>query len=182
MNSLGTIVILLTAFLVVFLESSVRGLRLLLGAQIDLLPALMTYTALSSSLVTVTLLAICGGLWFDALSANPLGITILPLFITGALIHHHRDLLLRDQIPARSLLGLAASAAVPLLVLLSLLATGHRPLIGWLTLWQLLVMAVAGALATPLWFALFHHVHHALHHPVRSEPSFRPDREIQRGR
>jgi rod shape-determining protein MreD len=182
MNSLGTIVILLTAFLVVFLESSVRGLRLLLGAQIDLLPALMTYTALSSSLVTVTLLAICAGLWFDALSANPLGITILPLFVIGALLHQHRDLLLRDQITARSLLGLAASAALPVLVLLLLLATGHRPLIGWSTLWQCLVMAVAGALVTPLWFALFHHIERALHHPVRSESSFRPDREIQRGR
>ena len=41
MNWLNTIAILLIAFLAVFLESYFRGLRNLVGAQIDLLPALM---------------------------------------------------------------------------------------------------------------------------------------------
>ena len=50
-----------------------------LGAQIDLLPALMVYAALNAGLPTVALLAVFGGLWFDTLSANPLGISILPL-------------------------------------------------------------------------------------------------------
>ena len=40
MNWLNTIAILLIAFLAVFLESSVRALRNVLGAQIDLLPGL----------------------------------------------------------------------------------------------------------------------------------------------
>jgi rod shape-determining protein MreD len=182
MTSLSTIAILLAAFAVVFVESSFRSVRVTLGAQVDLLPALMTYTALSSSLTTVTLLAICGGLWFDSFSANPLGITILPLFITGVLIHYHRSLWLRDHALARVLLGLAASATVPVLVLILLLATGRNPLIGWSSLWQWLVLAVSGALFTPLWFELFDRLNQAIRYPVQADPPFRADRDIKRGR
>jgi len=81
MNWLNTIAILLIAFLAVFMESYFRGLRNLVGAQIDLLPALMVYASLSAGISTVALLATLGGLWFDSLSANPLGITVLPLLV-----------------------------------------------------------------------------------------------------
>jgi hypothetical protein len=182
MSSLSTVAVLLAAFLVVFLETSFRSPRVVLGVQIDLLPALMTYTALSGSLTAVTLLAICGGIWFDSFSANPLGITILPLFLAGAVIHYHRSLVLRDQFTARLLLGMAASAAVPALALVLLLATGNNPLVGWFTLWQWLILAVSGALFTPLWFELFDRLDRAIRYPVHSEPAFRPDRDIKRGR
>jgi len=62
------------------LEAAFGGVRHLLGAQIDLLPPLMVYAGLCTGLTTVTLLALCGGLWFDSLSANPLGVTVFPLF------------------------------------------------------------------------------------------------------
>ncbi len=73
MNWLNTILILAAAFLAVFGEAAFPLLRHWLGAQVDLLPGLMVYTALNADLVTVSLLAALGGLWFDALSANPLG-------------------------------------------------------------------------------------------------------------
>ena len=38
-----------------------------------------------------------GGLWFDSLSANPLGVSVLPLFLVGLAIHLNRELILRDQ-------------------------------------------------------------------------------------
>jgi cell shape-determining protein MreD len=182
MSSLSTVSVLLAAFLVVFLETSFRSPRVVLGVQLDFLPALMTYTALSGSLTTVTLLALCGGLWFDSFSANPLGITILPLFLAGAVIHYHRSLLLRDQLIARCLLGMAASAVVPALVLGLLLATGHNPLMGLLTLWQWLILALSGALITPVLFKLFDWLNQAVRYPVHTEPAFRPDRDIKRGR
>jgi hypothetical protein len=182
MNGLHSTAILGTAFFTVFLESTLRIPHVTLGTQIDLLPSLMTYTALSSSLSSVALLAICGGLWFDSLSANPLGITIVPLFIAGATIHYQRTILLRDQWLTRSLLGLAASASVPPLTLIAILSTGHQPLLGWFSLWQWLILAIAGAAATPLWFLLFNRLNQAIHYPTLSEPSFRPDRDIKRGR
>ena len=44
-------------------------------------------------MTTVTLLArLLGGLWFDSLSANPLGVTVLPLFAIGLAIHLKREL------------------------------------------------------------------------------------------
>ena len=96
MNWLNTTAILLIAFLAVFLESYFRGLRNLVGAQIDLLPALMVYASLSAGISTVALLATLGGLWFDSLSANPLGITVLPLLVIGLVIHCCRELILRE--------------------------------------------------------------------------------------
>ena len=136
MNWLNTLFVLGAAFLAVFWEAAFGGVRHLLGAQIDLLPPLMVYASLCTGLTTV-LLAVCGGLWFDSLSANPLGVSMLPLFVIGLAIYLKRDLILRDQTFAQLVLGLAASAAAPVLTLLVLLTMGRAPLLGWGTLWQL---------------------------------------------
>ncbi len=182
MNWLDTIFVLFAAFLVVFWEAAFQGVRHLLGAQIDLLPPLMVYASLCAGLNTALLLALCGGLWFDSLSANPLGISVLPLLVIGAAIYASRELILRSQTFAQLVIGLAASIAVPLITLLLLLSTGHQPLLGWGTLWQVLVMGFGGALATPVFFELFSWLHRKLGRVQVSEVSFRPDREIRRGR
>jgi len=182
MNWLDTILVLFAAFLVVFWEAAFQGVRHLLGAQIDLLPALMVYASLCAGLNTAMLLALCGGLWFDSLSANPLGISVLPLLAIGVAIYASRELILRSQTFAQLVIGLAASIAVPLITLLLLLSTGHQPLLGWGTLWQVLVMGFGGALATPVFFELFGWLHRKLGRVQVSEVSFRPDREIRRGR
>ena len=182
MNWLNTLFILATAFLGVFWEAAFNGFRQVVGAQIDLLPALMVYASLSAGLGTVALLAFCGGLWFDSLSANPLGVTVLPLFLVGLLIYAKRDLILREQPFAQLVLGLAASAFVPLVVMLMLLTTGHTPLLGWGTLWQWVVMSAGGALITPLVFGLFSRLNQGLLYARQTQTSFRPDREIRRGR
>jgi len=182
MNWLHTCLILAAAFLAVFGEAAFDGFRLLLGAQVDLLPALMVYTSLSAGLPTVALLAFCGGLWFDSLSANPLGISILPLFAVGFAIYSWRGLLLRDQVFPQLVLGLGAGAAVPVGTLLLLLSRAQMPLLGWGTVWQVLVMSVGSAAATPLCFLLFSWLDRTLFHTPAVQTSFRPDREIRRGR
>jgi rod shape-determining protein MreD len=182
MNTFNTILILAAAFLAVFGEAVFPALRHLLGAQVDLLPALMVYAALNTEIVTVALLAVFGGLWSDALSANPLGITILPLFAVGFLIYVRRDLILRELSFAQLVLGTIASAVMPALTVLLLLTGGKEPLLGWGSLWQWIVMTVGGAVATPIIFALFSWGNHALGYQPRTETSFRSDREIRRGR
>jgi hypothetical protein len=182
MNWLHKALILVTALLAVFWEAVFSGLRHLIGAQIDLLPALMVYAGLCAGMMTITLLAVLGGLWLDSLSANPLGVSVLPLFIVGLVIHIKRDLILRDETFAQAVLGGAASVVVPVLTLLLLLSTRHTPLLGWGTLWQLVVMSAAGAVATPICFELFGWLDRALVHPRAAESSFRSDREIRRGR
>jgi cell shape-determining protein MreD len=182
MSTLNSILILLVAFLAVFCESAFSGIRNLLGAQIDLLPALMVYAALSAGLPTVTLVAALGGLFFDSLSANPLGITVMPLFVVGFLINTQRELILRDQLFAQSVLGLSASAFVPAATLLLLLTGGHAPVLSWFTVWQWIVMSVGGTIATPALFLLFGWFDRTFSYRSATEMSFRPDREIRRSR
>jgi len=182
MNFLQTILILAAAFLAVFGEAALPGLRHWLGAQVDLLPVLMVYAALNADIAAVSLLAVLGGLWFDALSANPLGISILPLSAVGFVIYLRRDLILRELSFAQLVLGTMASAVAPVLSVLLLLTIGQQPLLGWGSLWQWLVMTAGGAVAAPVIFALFNWCQLALGYQPRQEISFRPDREIRRDR
>jgi len=182
MSWVHTLLVLGAAYLAVFWAAAFGGVRHLLGAQIDLLPPLVVYASLSAGLTTVTLLAVCGGLWFDSLSANPLGVTVLPLFVIGLVLHLKRELILRDQTFAQFFLGLAASAAAPLMTLLLLLSMTRTPLLGWGTLWQLVVLSVGGAVATPICFEMFGWLQRVLVHRGDVQSSFRPDREIRRGR
>src|SRR5438067_415819 len=177
-----TILVLLVAFVAAFWEAAFNGIRHWFGAQIDLLPALMVYSSLHTGIVTVSLLGVLGGLWFDTLSANPLGVSVLPLFGVGLMIYMTRDLIMREQTFAQLTLGLAASLFVPISVLLLLLTTGHEPLFGWGTLWQLIIMGLGGAIAAPVFFEVFGWFERTLGYAGPSEPSFRPDREIRRGR
>jgi rod shape-determining protein MreD len=182
MNLFKPAMILSFAFLAVFGEATLLAPRYLLGAQIDLLPALVVYAALNADLLTLSLLAVIGGLWFDSLSANPLGVTILPLMAAGFPIYLRRDLILRDLPFAQFILGAAASAVVPALTVLILFNSGKHPLIGWGSLWQWLVMTAGGAAATPVIFELFNWCGQRLGYKLRTETSFRSDREIHRGR
>ena len=182
MNWLPTILVLTAAFVAVFLEGTVNGLRNLLGVQVDLLPSLVVYASLSTGLVTVGLVAVCGGLWVDSLSANPLGISVLPLFLIGFVIQRYRGLILREQTFAQLVLGLAAGAGAPVLTLLLLLNAEMQPLIGWFSLWQWLVVSLTGAVVTPLWFRLFDRLTEALCYRPAGDTSFRSDRQIKRGR
>ena len=182
MKAFNSILVLAAAFIAVFAEAVISWPRHLLGAQIDLLPALMVYAALNTNIVVVSLLAVFGGLWFDSLSANPLGLMILPLFVVGFPIFLQRDLILREFPFAQVVLGGIASAVVPLLAVLMLLTGGQKPLLGWGSLWQWIVMTAGGAVATPMLFTLFQWCDDALGYKPRTETSFRPDREIFRGR
>ncbi len=182
MSTQNTLMIYVAAFLAVFGQATLPGLRDWVGAQVDLLPALMVYTAMYASLVNVGLLAVLGGMWFDCLSANPLGISILPLFLTGWLIFTQRELILRDLPFAQIVLGAAASAVVPLGTVLMLLSAGKGLLLDWGSLWQWMVMVAGGAAATPVVFAVFNWFDRVFGYQVRTETSFRADREIRRSR
>ncbi len=182
MGLLNTIFVLTVALLAVFVEASFGGLRRFLNVQADLLPGLMIYASLSGGLLTVAALAVLGGLWFDALSANPLGASVLPLFVIGFVVQQFRHLILRDQAYAQLVLGFAASAFAPLLTLVIVLTCGGDPLLGWGTLWQWFVLTVLGGLMVPLYFKAFAMVYRVLGYERMVESSFRMDREIARGR
>jgi rod shape-determining protein MreD len=181
-NALNTIFILVLAFVAVFVEASFGTFRRVLGVQVDLLPGLMIYAALSSGTLTVTSVAVLGGLWFDSLSANRLGVSIVPLFLIGFVVQQFKHLILRDQTYAQLVLGFAASAFAPVMTLMILFTCGAEPMIGWGFVWQWFVMTVIGGLLVPLYFRLFDKVYRTLGYERVVETSFRADREIARGR
>jgi cell shape-determining protein MreD len=182
MSPLNTFAMFIAAYLVVFFEASYDGLRRLLGVQVDLLPGLMVYAGLNANIATVASLALVSGLLFDSVSANPLGASVLPLFLVAFVIHLKRDLILRDQSYAQLVLGIMASAACPVLVVLLLLAAGQKPLVGLASVWQWIVMTIIGGLVTPIWFWWFDRFQRAFAYQPKIETPFRPDREIKRGR
>jgi hypothetical protein len=182
MSLLNSSILAIATILAVYWEGAFNGLRHLLGAQVDLLPALVVYASLYGGLGTVAMVAAGGGLLFDSISANPLGISVIPLFCCGLATHGARDLILREQTYAQAALGFAASLINPLFVLLLLLTTRHQPLFGWGTLWEFIVMGIGGAIATPVVFELFSLLNRWFGHAAPSTTSFRPDREIRRGR
>ena len=182
MNWLNTVLVLVAAFLAVFWEAAFGGIRHFTGAQIDLLPPLMVYASLFSGISSVSFLAFFVWFLYYSLFANPFGISVLPFFFIGLFIYANRELILRDQTFAQVVLGFGASAVAPAITLLLLLTTGRGPLFGWGTLWQLIVMSVGGAVATPVCFELFGWLRRTLIQRHPGESSFRPDREIRRGR
>jgi rod shape-determining protein MreD len=182
MSNQKIIMIYVAAFLAVFCQAALPGLRECLGAQVDLLPALMVYAALYAGLVNLSVLAVLGGLWFDCLSANPLGISILPLYAVGFVIYLQRDLILRDSSFAQVFIGAVAGAVVPFLTVLLLLSAGKPLLLDWGSLWQWIVMTAGVAVATPVIFTVFQWFDQLFGYKLHTETSFRPDREIRRGR
>jgi rod shape-determining protein MreD len=125
---------------------------------------------------------VLGGIFLDTLSANPIGVSVLPLLIVGFIIYSQRELILRDQLFAQFVLGLAASAIVPVLTVLLMLTKGQVPMLGWGSIWQWIVMSLGGAIATPIWFQLFGLFDRSFNYRRATETSFRPDREIRRSR
>ncbi|GDY23932.1 hypothetical protein LBMAG56_52790 [Verrucomicrobiota bacterium] len=179
---LTPVAILLAAFVAAFLGAAVNPLSTWLHAQIDFLPAVMVFAALTAGITTVTVTACLGGLWQDSLSANPLGISILPLFLVGLIVHRSHELILRDQPFAQFAVGLGASALAPFLTVLLLYTMGRQPIVGWGSLWQWLVVSLIGAVATPLIFWAMGGLTASLTHPVFHESKHRPDRSVRRGR
>lgn len=182
MLGLSNILILATAYLVVYCQVSFNGLREYAGVQLDLLPSLMVYASLTHGLPTLALLAVSSGLLVDSLSHNPLGITILPLFILGFILHRFQGLILRDEPFAQWTIGVTASAGTPLCTLVLLLNLEAQPLLSWFSLWQWVVVSLLGAVMTPLWFHWFDRINRALNYRPLGGTSFRPDREIKRSR
>lgn len=181
MNLLNSTAILLAAFVAAFLGASANPLSSWLHIQVDFLPAVMVFAALTAGVTTVTIAACLGGLFQDSLSANPLGISILPLFLAGILVHRSQELILRDQPFAQFAVGLAASAFVPFLTVLMLYTLGRQPLVGWGSLWQWLLVSLIGGVATPVIFWLLGGLTSSLTHPVSYESKHRPDRTTRRG-
>ena len=136
MKGFFTLTILLTALALIYAASAWHLPRQLTGAQLDPLPALMLVVALRAPISAITALAIGGSLFQSALSSGPVGVSLLPLYALGLIVHLNTHSLSQHHIGPRFALGAIAGGLVPAVTLGLLLLSGHEPLVGWFTLWQ----------------------------------------------
>lgn len=182
MNWLPVFLLFLAVWLAVFVQTQFSMLTEWLGMAPSLIPALIVHAALSHSWPVMLGVVLFAGLGLDSLSPMKVGFHFLPLLALGMAIQTRQHLILRDQSYARIFLGLAAGTFVPLATLL-LLTISDRPVIsGWVTGWQLLFSGLFNAIACPICFAIFDWLESVLGDPRPVESSFRPDRQIIRGR
>lgn len=182
MNRFTLILLFLTGWLAVFAQTQFSMVRHLLAIPLGLSPALVCYASLTHGFRVTVALAMSSGLWVDSLSASPMGVSLMPLFLLGFTLQRHRHLILRDQGFAQFWIGLGAGFGVPLLTLGILSLTRSQPITGGFTLIQLLLMGLLNAMACPAFFWLFDFLHRVFDYRLQATSSFRADRETVRGR
>lgn len=181
-NWVALAVFVSVGYAVAFAQSRVMFLRDLTGAQVDFLPGLMVYAAMAFRMEIVLACAAIFGLFYDSLSANVFGTSFAALAMIGLGASRFRELLLSDQFITHWVLGVFASALSPILAIVFLNLSGAQPLLGLGSLWQWVIMTAGGGLATPLWFKFFNQLDDASRFKEMPESTFRPDRQIARGK
>jgi rod shape-determining protein MreD len=174
--------ILAAAVLTVFLQTSTEIPRCWLYAQVDLLPSLVVFASATGDFTAFIACVFIGGLSQDSFSSNPLGTSILPLLSMGAAVHRSRALIVLQDPWVQAVAGFVGSLLASILSILVIRTLGLHPIVGWISFWPMAVMAVGSAAATPFWFWLFPCLEKTFGYDKMPETSFRPDREIKRGR
>lgn len=181
-NGVTLLTFIITGYVVVFAQAKFTFFRDFFGAQPDLLPGMIVYAAMAFKLETVMLCTVLFGTFFDSLSTNALGTSILTLSAIGLAASRYRELLLSEHFTTHWVLGLIASGVAPVMSYVILKLSGLTPLVGAGSAWQWALMTAGGGLVTPLWFKVFNRLDDALRYKEIPESTFRSDRQIARGR
>ena len=181
-NWVSMFIFLLIGYGTIFLQSRFTVFRDFFGFQFDLVPGLVVYAAIHFSFFAALGCAATLGIMYDLLSANPIGTTLLVFAAVTFLAAYFREVLLSEEFTAQFVLGAGATFGSILLTVFLLHMTGQEPLLGVASLWSWILVSAGGGLFTPLWFRLFARLDEALRYKEVPESSFRPDRQIARGR
>lgn len=175
-------IFMVIGYVCIFVQSRLTTFRDIFGTQFDLVPGLIAYAAVSFNFHVVLGVSAGLGLLMDLLSANALGASMLAYLVVAVLGYYFRELLLSEQFVAQFALGTATTGAITILTVGILHLIGQQPLLGLGTVFQWLLVSTGGGAVTPLWFKLFTMLDQAFRYKEVPESSFRPDREIARGR
>jgi hypothetical protein len=146
--------LLLGVYFLIFLQSHWQMPRLWLGFQPDLTPALMVFVGLTMGAGYVSSIALMSGLWLDSLSANPFGMSILPLFLVGWIVFCFRKKIMAVEFMAQIYLGILGGLLVFLLQLTLLMLFSFNPLIGWEMIFLAMLNAFFCGVAVPFFYLL----------------------------
>lgn len=181
-NGVTLLVFMITGYVIIFAQARFTFFRDFFGAQPDLLPGMIVFAAMAFRLETVMMCALVFGVLFDSFSVNALGTSVVTLGAIGFAASHYRELLLSEHFTTHWVLGLIASGLAPFMTYAVLKLSGMSPLIGGGSAWHWAIMTAGGGLVTPLWFKVFNRLDDALRYKEIPESTFRPDRQIARGR
>jgi rod shape-determining protein MreD len=149
---LNRTLLIVVAVLLVVIQSTAANIISIQGAKLELLPALIVYCSMSSNIRTALLVAVCGGLFQDVLSAGRLGLSALPLCGIAVVFSNFRPLLFREFFVIQSLLGaMAAFFTSVWMVLCQLVAAGHNTVSAH-TIATVFWVVLGSAVVTPLLF------------------------------
>ena len=123
--------LILMAMVLTYVQSHWSMMEGMWRAQIDLLPVFAAFAALHGGLGPIIGLALIAGSWLDVLSANPLGTSLVSLFLTALILHRLHEVLLKGQLAAQFFVCLAAGAFGPTIILPFSLGNEHAAF-GWL--------------------------------------------------
>jgi hypothetical protein len=182
MNRVPITLLFLATWLAVFGQTQFPALAGSLGIPLDLRPALIVYAALSHGLPTVLGIAVITSLGTDALSANPIGVSLVPCFVLGLVLNLRRHLLLREQGYAQMWLGLSGGIAIPLMTWGLLLMDDRPAPMGFGVLFRIVLIGFLNAATCPALFVVFDGLRDIFDYKPIPEMGFRKDREIKRGR
>ncbi|MDX2226448.1 MAG: rod shape-determining protein MreD [Verrucomicrobiae bacterium] len=166
------ILLIIAAFVLLVLQTSLPPLLVLEGARPQILQCLVAYAALSCNFYGFLTFCFVAGLMQDALSHNTLGLSVLIFAIPGCLLHSQRLYFSERKLLVPLLVGGVLSLLVGFLSLLSIqmVHSGTTALPGE-ALRQILWMSLLNALLCPLVFIVLDTLAEALgEEPVKIRP------------
>jgi rod shape-determining protein MreD len=93
------------------LQATLPGLTWLGGLRVEILPALVAYSALTFRRVPAVAIALVAGMAQDSLSGAPFGVTALPFAIVAALVAGWHEWINRDLPWMQMIVGAITAAA-----------------------------------------------------------------------
>ncbi len=174
--------LILMAMVVTYVQSHWSVMEGMWRAQINLLPVFAAYAALHGGLAPIIGVALIAGCWLDVLSANPLGTSLISLFLMALILHRVHEVLLRGQLAAQFFVSLAAGALGPIISCFLLWATSMQPLVGWGTLWHIVVNAIICGVAGPFIFLILNQMDSWVSYEPVAQPWNSSVVEVKRGK
>ncbi len=174
--------LILFAMVITYVQSHWSVMEGMWRAQVDLLPIFAAYAALHGGLGAIIGVALVAGAWFDVLSANPIGTSLISLFLTALIIHRVHEVVLKGQLAAQFFVSLSAGILGPVLSYFLLWSMGMQPLAGWGTLWQIVVNAMVCGVFGPFVFLILNLMDRWVSYEPVAQPWNRPVVEVKRSK
>ena len=144
--------LLVASLVAVVTQSALANLLTWGGVRVELMPGLVAYAAMSTRWPLALWLALVGGVFQDALSANRLGVSAMALAVVAVLFWPARRLVFRDQWLTQFIVGGVASLLFSLIVWSMLAASGLGWGVSWTGVARIFQVALLSLLVAPFFF------------------------------